>query len=127
MIETTEQGPTDSDFAAMRIAELSRLFETTRQALEHKIQTFGTQGGAVCPKAIVTQFNELRIAHLTVLAAEEAFHNENTTDQTIESADLDALRAEIGRKFDRIRSVLDPESVSGRVESGPTAGPALSV
>ena len=112
MTDITEQGPDDPDLAARRVAELARMFETTRQLLEYKIRSFDVSGGE-SPKIIIVKFNELRIAHLTMLAAEEAFHGEHSAERADESRDLDALRAEIGRKFDRIRVARDPDSVSG--------------
>lgn len=126
MTKLDEQGPTGQSNAAARVAEISRLFESIRQVLDHMIQAIGTPDGQT-PKAVVSKLNELQSVHLKVLAAEEAFHDNQDTSEDENIIDFDAVRAEIGRQLDRLRTAIETEKVSAKPQQCATCSASLSV
>ncbi len=118
MNELNEMGPEDSDEAALRVAEITRLFVSIRQVLDQMIQAIGVPDGHT-PKAVIAKLNELQSAHLKVLAAEEAFddHQDHVAGGT--EFDFEAIRAEIGSQLDRIRAAILADKVP--VDADPCA------
>lgn len=99
--------------AQARVAEITRLFVSIRGVLDHMIGTLGTPDGDT-PKTVVTKLNELHTAHLRVLAAEEAFHDQKARPGGIDAIDFDSIRAEIGSQLDRLREGMAAEGLSGK-------------
>ena len=104
-----------SDDAAARVAEIAGLFVSIRQTLEFAREALEASDASQT-KTILNKLNEIQSAHVKVLAAEDAFHAQHAAADADDLPDLDAIRAEIGRKLDGIRAVLDAGGVSGGAE-----------
>ena len=87
--------------ALARRDEILALYETMKRSLMKQILEFG-DGDHVASKTLAAKIGELSATHLILLKSEDAFREKFCEDDhTV--PDFDALRAEIGRKLDRIR------------------------
>lgn len=97
---TTTGLPGRSDALARR-DEILALYTTMKRSLMKQILDLGS-GEHGSSKALVAKIGELSAIHLILLKSEDAFREKFCEDdQSV--PDFDALRAEIGRKLDRIR------------------------
>ncbi|WP_245882681.1 hypothetical protein [Yoonia sediminilitoris] len=116
MTENSRNRLAGSGNAADRVAEVTRLFESVRHRLDQMIQEIGATDEST-PKSIVSKLNELQAAHLRLLVAEDAFYDQNRSDTEEETVDFRTIRAEIGRKLDRLRDTLATGGISGEADS----------
>ena len=100
--------------ARARLDDLAQLYAGLRQLL--LVQISAAQADpALSAKALIARLGELQTAHLMLTKAEEKFHDAfGTEDDT--PTDIDSLRAEIGRKLDRIRKAQDAKAVPDGAE-----------
>jgi hypothetical protein len=103
-------GPVPDDEA--RIVEIRALTADMRVLLQQMIAAARVDPRTVKPADLLKTLGELHSAHLKVLEKEEAFHA-GLAKRGAAAIDYDAMRAEIGRKLDRIRAARDAEGVSG--------------
>lgn len=111
----TDEDETPRDavrLAAARLAEIRALTEDIRQTLTDMRMVLREPGGPK-PKDLLTKLNELHAAHLKVLAAEDTFYAKIGKTGHEEPLDLEAIRADIGRRLDRIRESLVAAGLSG--------------
>ncbi|MEO1639748.1 MAG: hypothetical protein AAFU41_10940 [Pseudomonadota bacterium] len=128
MNEIPETDETEAQLAENRLAEVDALSRRIRRALTDMMDTLeGDDEASALPKTILTKLNELHAAHLKVLAAEDTFHDKIGKDPDADAADLDSIRAEIGRQLDRIRETLVAKGVSIAPDAGTDDGTALFV
>ena len=107
MTKTNDQGRGALDAASERVAEIAALYVRVRDYLQLMLDDIG-QPTAATPKPLLNKISELQSVHLKVLAAEEAFYAQQQVNQPDVEIDYDALRADIGRQIDRIRTTLEP-------------------
>ena len=96
--------------AAERLAEIEELFERLRLRLDQAIDAIG-EPTSETPATTLKKLDDLQAAHLKVLAAEDVFHAKLGQDNDANAIDYDAIRAEIGRKLDRIRAIFGAKKV----------------
>lgn len=112
MTEKTMAGRDPVASAAERLAEIEQLFQRLRLRLDQAIEAIG-EPTSDTPATTLKKLDDLQAAHLKVLTAEDAFHAKLGQDDA-NAIDYDAIRAEIGRKLDRIRAILAAEEVPQR-------------
>ena len=110
-IKKTRPDKDDKSAAEKRVAEIVRLYERIRDMLDAALTQFGTPD-SMTPKAVMSKLAELQSVHLTILKAEEAFHEKCKTTDGQPDIDFDAVRDDIGRQLDRLRCALEAEEVS---------------
>lgn len=103
----------DSDAidALDRVNDIKAIFKNVRDLLRLQIAAFGPPD-AQTPKPILTKLAELQSAHLTLIKAEEAFHDTFRSADAADAAEYDAIRDQIGRALDRIRAAENTGDVS---------------
>ena len=100
--------------ARARVAEITTLFARIRALLDHSLRITDDLTEDT-PRTIITRMDQLIAAHLKVLTAEEAFNAAQTANPA-DSADLDSIRDELGRRFDRLRASLGAKGVPEQPE-----------
>lgn len=100
--------------AQARVAEITTLFARIRALLDHSLRITDDLTEDT-PRTIITRMDQLIAAHLKVLTAEEAFNAAQTANPA-DSADLDSIRDELGRRFDRLRASLGATGVPEQPE-----------
>lgn len=100
--------------ARARVAEITTLFARIRALLDHSLRITDDLTDDT-PRTIITRMDQLIAAHLKVLTAEEAFNAAQTANPA-DSADLDSIRDELGRRFDRLRASLGAKGVPEQPE-----------
>lgn len=105
------------DSAAIRLAEMERLYQDIRDTLVAMKDRLGKPDGA-STKEVLTMVNELNAAHLKLVNAEDAFHAKIGTNPDIDAIDFDAIRVEIGGQLDRIRASLAASGISIGTDAG---------
>ena len=98
-----------------RIMEIRALTADMRVLLQEMIAAARVDPKTVKPADLLKTLVDLHSAHLKVLEKEEAFHA-GLAKHGAAAIDYDAIRAEIGRKLDRIRAARGAEGVSGRAD-----------
>ncbi|WP_242494075.1 hypothetical protein [Salipiger sp. IMCC34102] len=114
MHNRTATGQAGRETALARQREILALFQTIKRTLAKQILAFEAGDGGT-PKALVAKLGELSAAHLALLKAEDAFCEKFCEDDT-RVPDYEALRAQIGRKLDRIRDTRPAEGVPRTAE-----------
>ena len=112
--------------AKERIAEISRMFVTMRDALQRRLLTLRDPESDV-PEAFIIQLNELKAVHLRMLASEEAFHDDQGQTGSRDQVDLSEIRAEIGGRLDRLRATILTDRLSAGIELCPACRASLSL
>lgn len=105
MTELNDQRPPGLSDAQARAAEIGRLFENILHTLQQMIAAIGPTD-ADTPDAVIAKLNELKAAHLRILAAEEAFDGPREEPHQSNDVDFEALRIEIGSQLDRLRAAI---------------------
>ena len=100
--------------ARARVAEITTLFARIRALLDHSLRITDDLTEDTT-RTIITRMDQLIAAHLKVLTAEEAFNAAQTANPA-DSADLDSIRDELGRRFDRLRASLGATGVPEQPE-----------
>ncbi|SFS07935.1 hypothetical protein SAMN05444714_0976 [Yoonia litorea] len=109
----------------MRLAEINKLFHAIRQTLEEMLEQLRA-GEGTKPADVLKKIGELQTAHIKVLEQEKAYHDSLGQKDGPEALDFDAIRAEIGRRLDRIRAVQDADDVSGEIAFRSHRSPPVS-
>ncbi len=96
---------------AARLRELDTLAQDMRDVLKEMIALART-GADIKPADLIKKIADMHAAHLKVVQQEDVLHAKLGLKEE-DALDYDAIRAEIGRKLDRIRASLDPDDISG--------------
>lgn len=96
--------------AAERIADILGFYKQLRQLLQQAMADEETtlEFG---PRKVLSKIGEIQTVHTMVLRAEETFNDHIQNGTTPDANDLGAIRAEIGRRLDRLRA----EIADGRI------------
>jgi len=95
-----------------RVAEINALTAEIRVLLQEMVKQAREDPAGARPAELLKKIGELHSAHLKVVEKEEAFHAKLARDGA-DAIDYDRIRAEIGRKLDRIRAARGAEGLSG--------------
>lgn len=95
-----------------RVQELKLRFRSINNGIIQQIQALDGQLTIDNAAEIKAEIAKLEAAHLTLAKAEEALHEKTKHLGADEGPDYDAIRDEIGRSLDRIRTNEDAEGVS---------------
>jgi len=104
-----------AEAAARRIRELQQTFDDIRAFLMEQIKA-AQDGLSTSPKAVMAKLSELHTAQLHLSKSEEAFHEKYTAADDADIVDHEQIRAEIGRRLDRIRRAGSAGAVSDSPE-----------
>ena len=126
MTEMNEAGSHDPMDAQARSVEVARLFKNILTTLQQMIATIGP-ADVDTPDAVIAKLNELKSAHLRILAAEEAFDGPCEKSDRYEDVDFDALRLEIGGQLDRLRAAILADKIPFGIDPCPACRAALSI
>ena len=110
---TPEQlGDLDQADAQERLAEMRAMFVRVHDEIRQHMDA--ARDPSVSDfKAISSKLSELQTNHLTLLRAEEAFHDKFRTDAPKNTDNYDDIRRQVGRALSRLRDTIAAEGVSG--------------
>ncbi|MEL6572286.1 MAG: hypothetical protein AAFQ64_11535 [Pseudomonadota bacterium] len=91
-----------------RLKEIGALFADMRALMELWLADPGPADKTTANK-MLTKMGELQTAHLMMLRTEEAFYDKFSDHTAATAIDYDAIRDDIGRRLDHIRSTRDAE------------------
>jgi len=95
-----------------RLIALSALYDDLNTTLNLQMAEL-RKGDLSQGKPIIKKLDELCSVLLALIKAEEAYHEKIKSTAGAERVDAEILRADIGRKLDRIRATRNAEEVSG--------------
>ncbi len=105
-------GDLDQADAEKQLAEMRAMFLRLQDEIRQHMAA--TQDPNVSDfKAISTKLSELQTNQLTLLRAEEAFHDKFRKDAARDRDNYDDIRREVGRALCRLRDTIAAEGVSG--------------
>ncbi|MEM8536390.1 MAG: hypothetical protein AAGF56_00870 [Pseudomonadota bacterium] len=127
MNDTPQTEPPKRQTPEERLAEVDRLSERIRHALDEIITQMEQDRACDAPVALLKKLNELHTAHLQVIVAEERFHDKLGQDPDADAPDYDAIRADVGCKLDRLRNAFLAEGFPCDAETRAACNAALSL
>lgn len=99
-----------------RVKELKLLFRRVTSGLSQHIEALNGQLTKEDATELRAEIQKLEGVHLTLAKAEEAFHEKFKDNDADLGPDYDAIRDQIGRALDRIRTNPDPSCVPEEFE-----------
>lgn len=104
------EAPPDSP-ATQRVATLMRLFVEIGETVERMRAALSTDT-AIKSAELMRKLSEMQTLHVMLLKSEETFHDTFGHPDTEDGIDYDAIRRDLGRRLDRIRSNAGAVDVS---------------
>lgn len=102
----------DKEDAERRTIELRKLFVEVQEGIRLQIDKLSELAPPELKK-MQSKLNELQTIQLTLMRAEEAFHDTFRTDADKQKHNYDDIRRQVGRALCRLRDTLPAEGVSG--------------
>lgn len=109
-LKMTIEDESDALDPGKRIEEMKLLFRGVNSGLSAQIAALRGKLTVKDAAALKIKIAELESTHMSLVRAEEAFHEKTKHDVANSGPDYDAIREEIGRALDRIR---DAECAGG--------------
>ena len=89
-----------------RVAEIDALTAQVRAVLKAMAEEMQTTGG-VKPAEVLRKLGEIQSSQLKLMEMEAVFHAKLRAAEDAETDDIETIRADIGRRLDRIRAARD--------------------